>query len=88
MKTKASDSQYICPEDSANGCTGNVFGYVYPSDLTQSIYMCEFVFNYPVRPSSLHLSLPTHSVCVCLFHECVPISSVCAQCAYFLSGLL
>jgi len=47
MQTKAGDSQYICPVDSTNGCSGNVFAYVYPSDPTQSIYMCQFVFSYP-----------------------------------------
>jgi hypothetical protein len=44
-------------------CGGSTFAYVYPTDRTQQIYMCDFTFNYPdysekvqtVTPSS-HIS--------------------------------
>ena len=28
-------------------CGGSTFAYVYPSDPTQEIYICDFTFNYP-----------------------------------------
>ena len=48
MAEKATNSIYNCPADSADFCDGNTYAYVYPSDSTQTIYMCQFTFNYPV----------------------------------------
>lgn len=49
MRQKMDNSIYECEADSSSSpvCNGNVFAYVYPTDSTQRIYMCEFTFNYP-----------------------------------------
>jgi len=49
MRQKMDNSIYNCEADSDSSpvCNGNVFAYVYPTDSTQRIYMCEFTFNYP-----------------------------------------
>ena len=43
----ATSSTYNCPDDDPDLCDGRTFAYVYPSDSTQTIYVCEFTFNYP-----------------------------------------
>lgn len=43
----ATSSTYTCPDDDPDLCDGRTFAYVYPSDSTQTIYVCEFTFNYP-----------------------------------------
>jgi len=48
MRQKMDDSIYNCEADSSSSpvCNGNVYAYVYPTDSSQRIYMCEFTFNY------------------------------------------
>ena len=48
MSSVADNTIYNCPADSIDGCNGNTYAYVYPSDATQTIYMCQFTFDYPV----------------------------------------
>ena len=47
MKNKYDNSIYSCPADNADGCDGNTYAYVYPSDTTQKIYICLFTFDHP-----------------------------------------
>jgi len=61
MRDKMDDSIYECepdqspsppsPDTSTDGrmadiCGGSVFAYVYPTDSTQRVYMCDFTFNF------------------------------------------
>lgn len=47
MSARFHFSVYKCAEDSPSHCKGDVYAYVYPSDETQTIYMCQFTFDYP-----------------------------------------
>jgi hypothetical protein len=39
---------YVCQGSEGRSCAkGTVYAYVYPTDTTQQIYICDFTFNYP-----------------------------------------
>ena len=47
MQSLSGNSIYACPADDPDGCDGNTYAYVYPTDTTQTIYICLFTFNFP-----------------------------------------
>ena len=63
MSNLFTNSIYKCEADSSSSsCDGNVYAYVYPSDMSQYIYMCEFTFNYPVSLLQHLTSVPDWAV--------------------------
>ena len=69
MSSLFTNSIYKCEaDDPTTSCNGGVYAYVYPSDMSQYIYMCEFTFNYPVRlltASFLQTCKPIQRVEIC-----------------------
>ena len=59
MSSRAGNTIYNCPADSRDACNGNTYAYVYPRDASQTIYMCQFTFDYPVA-SAFALALASY----------------------------
>jgi len=47
MSNVKEDTTYVCQGNAGPCASGNTFAYVYPTDRTQQIYICDFTVNYP-----------------------------------------
>jgi len=47
MSNVKEETTYVCQGRAGPCASGNTFAYVYPTDRTQQIYICDFTVNYP-----------------------------------------
>merc|ERR1711865_935665 len=47
MNSVLDNTQYKCQGASGPCSSGRTYAYVYPTDTTQKVYICDFTFNYP-----------------------------------------